>query len=563
MNPSKLRARYWRIVFFFGGVTLNFIFWEIFLPRIGLGALSRRTLSGRYTRIAIQFRTLAIQMGGLMIKVGQFLSARLDILPPEVTDQLSGLQDEVPAESFDSIRKQAEAELGATLPVKFAWFDEAPLAAASLGQAHRARLFPKDAEVQGFEEVVVKVQRPYIEQVIEVDLAAMRRVGSWLKRYKPISDRADIPALIVEFSSTIRQEVDYLAEGRNAETFAANFKARDDIHLPKIVWSHATRRVLTLENVAAIKIGDYSAITAAGIDRGDVARRLFDIYLQQIFEDGFFHADPHPGNLFVTPLETKDADGKREWRLTFIDFGMVGRVPENLRDGLRDAIIAIGTRDAARLVSSYKTLGVLLPGADTKLIELASAQVFDRFWGKTVSELRSIDHAEMMKFGLHFRELMFSMPFQLPQDLLFLGRTLAILSGMCSGLDPHFNVWGEVAPYAAKVVSQEGTSNWRTWLDEAGKILQILITLPGRTERVLTQMERGELSVQTPQLNRQVMFIEKSLNRLVGGLIFCGLLIAGAILYSSNAMLGQTLMGGAGLALFWTIFFARGHHPWR
>lgn len=121
----------------------------------------------------------------------------------------------------------------------------------------------------------------------------------------------------------------------------------------------------------------------------------------------------------------------------------------------------------------------------------------------------------------------------------------------------------EVAPYAAKVVSQEGTSNWRTWLDEAGKILQILITLPGRTERVLTQMERGELSVQTPQLNRQVMFIEKSLNRLVGGLVFCGLLIAGAILYSSNAVLGQTLMGGAGLALFWTIFFARGHHPWR
>ena len=440
MDPSKLRTRYWRIVFFFGGVTLNFIFWEIFLTRIGLGALSRRTLSGRYTRIAIQFRALAIQMGGLMIKVGQFLSARLDILPPEVTDQLSGLQDEVPAESFDAIRKQAEAELGAALPVKFAWFDEVPLAAASLGQAHRARLFPKDVETQGFEEVVVKVQRPYIEQVIEVDLAAIRRVGSWLKRYKPISDRADIPALIVEFSNTIRQEVDYLAEGRNAETFAANFKARDDIHLPKIVWSHVTRRVLTLENVAAIKIGDYSAITAAGIDRADVARRLFDIYLQQIFEDGFFHADPHPGNLFVTPLETKDADGKREWKLTFIDFGMVGRVPENLRAGLRDAIIAIGTRDAARLVSSYKTLGVLLPGADTKLIELASAQVFDRFWGKTVSELRSIDHAEMMKFGLQFRELMFSMPFQLPQDLLFLGRTLAILSGMCSGLDPHFNV---------------------------------------------------------------------------------------------------------------------------
>ena len=562
MNPSKLRARYWRIVLFFGGVILAFIFWEIFLPQIGLGAWGRSTRVVRYTKIAIQFRALAIQMGGLMIKVGQFLSARLDILPPEVTDQLADLQDEVPAESFEDIRKQAEAELGAALPVRYAWFDEVPLAAASLGQAHRARLLPKDAETQGFEDIVVKVQRPYIEQVIEVDLAAIRRVGSWLKRYKPVSDRADVPALIAEFSSTIRQEVDYLAEGRNAETFAANFKARSDIHIPKVVWSHVTRRVLTLENVTAIKIGDYDAITTAGIDRSEVARRLFDAYLQQIFEDGFFHADPHPGNLFVTPLETFDENGKRAWKLTFIDFGMTGRMPDNLRDGLRDAVIAIGTKDAVRLVAAYKTLGVLLPGADTRLIELAGAQLFDRFWGKTMSELRSIDHTEMMKFGIQFRELMYSMPFQLPQDLLFLGRTLAILSGMCSGLDPHFNVWGEVAPYAAKLVNQEGVSNWRTWLDEAGKILQILISLPGRTDRVLTQIERGELSIKTPHLNRQMMFVERSLNRLVGVLVFCGLLIAGAILYPSNVVLAQLLIAGSGVALLWSIFFARAHHPW-
>lgn len=562
MNPSKLRARYWRIVSFFGGVTLAFIFWEIFLPQIGLGAWGRSTRVARYTKIAIQFRALAIQMGGLMIKVGQFLSARLDILPPEVTDQLSDLQDEVPAESFADIRKQAEAELGAPLTVKYAWVDEVPLAAASLGQAHRARLLPKDAEAQGFEEIVVKVQRPYIEQLIEVDLAAIRRVGSWLKRYKPVSDRADVPALIAEFSSTIRQEVDYLAEGRNAETFAANFKTNNDIHIPRVVWSHVTRRVLTLENVTAIKIGDYDAISAAGIERSEVARRLFNVYLQQIFEDGFFHADPHPGNLFVTPLNTFDENGKRQWQLTFIDFGMTGRMPENLRDGLRDAVIAIGTKDAVRLVAAYKTLGVLLPSADTRLIELAGAQLFDRFWGKTMSELRSINHTEMMKFGIQFRELMYSMPFQLPQDLLFLGRTIAILSGMCSGLDPHFNVWGEVAPYAAKLVNQEGVSNWRTWLDEAGKILQILISLPGRTDRVLTQIERGELNIKTPHLNRQMMFVERSLNRLVGVLVFCGLLIAGAILYPSNVLLAQFLMAGSGLALLWAIFFARSHHPW-
>jgi predicted unusual protein kinase regulating ubiquinone biosynthesis (AarF/ABC1/UbiB family) len=290
--------------------------------------------------------------------------------------------------------------------------------------------------------------------------------------------------------------------------------------------------------------------------------------MQQIFEDGFFHADPHPGNLFVTPLGEINADGKRDlpgksWKLTFIDFGMVGRMPENLRAGLREAVIAVGTRDAGRLVQAYKTLGVLLPSADLKLIEMAGAQLFDRFWGKSMSELRQIDHAEMMKFGLQFRELMFSMPFQLPQNLLMLGRTVAILSGMCTGLDPDFNLWTTVAPYATKLVAEEGTSNWKTWLDEAGKIFQVLVGLPGRTDRVMTILERGDLSVQTPVLNRQIMYMEGALNRLAGGVIFAALLIGGAILYGVDAWYGKILMGTALLPLAWVLLFARGHRPWR
>ena len=563
MKASQLRARYWRIVFFFGRVTLGFIFWEILLHRIGLGGWAARTRSERNRHTAVRFRALAIDMGGLMIKVGQFLSARLDVLPPEITDELAGLQDEVPAEDFDAIRALAEAELAHPLSEHYAWFDETPLAAASLGQVHRARLHAADATEQGFADVVVKVQRPYIEQVVEVDLAALRRVGGWLQRYKPVRDRADVDALIDEFAATTRAEIDYLAEGSNAETFSANFITSPRVHVPHVVWELTTRRVLTLEDVSAIKLGDYEAITAAGIDRSEVAQVLLDTYMQQIFEDGFFHADPHPGNLFVTPLEGTDEAGDRAWKLTFVDFGMVGRVPENLRAGLREAVIAVGTQDGARLVKSFKTLDVLLPSADLKLIEIASMQVFDRFGGMSMSDLREIDHAEMMSFGLQFGELLRNLPFQLPENLLLLGRSLAILSGMCSGLDPEFNLWTSIAPYTSKLVSDEETSTFQTVLAEATKIFQVAIGLPGRTDRVLTLMERGDLNVQTPLLNLQVRRLERSVNRIVTGLVFAALLIAGAIVYGSDPGLGKLLMVASVLPLLWLMLSGRGRHPGR
>ena len=558
MKVSLLRARYRRIMLFFAGAAINFIFWEVVLPRIGLRALSRRTLSNRYRRVAAQFRSLAIRMGGVMIKVGQFLSSRLDVLPVEITDELAGLQDEVPPEKFEDIRKQAEADLGAPLNEKYESFEETPLAAASLGQVHRARLCVNDP-LGNFCEVVVKIQRPFIDELIEVDLSALRQVGGWLQRYPPIAKRVDVPSLVKEFSTTIREEVDYLAEGRNAEIFSENFKDIERVHVPRVVWTHTTRRVLTLEDVFAIKITDYEEITAAGIDRAEVARQLLDTYLKQIFEDGFFHADPHPGNLFITPRGGQTEEGAPAWRLTFVDFGMVGRVPENLRTGLREMLIAMGTQDAARMVRSFQTLHVLLPSTDMKQLEQMSASMFDMFWGKSMDELRQLSPEEMFSFADRFRDLMYSMPFQLPQNLLMLGRTVAILSGMCTGLDKDFNLWNQLAPYATKLVSQEVGSNWRVWLDEAGNILKELIAIPSKMGRVLSQIERGDLMVQMPGLNRQMSYLEKAVNRLTGGLVFIAFLIGSVMLYNAGKELyAGILIGGAGVTLIWLIFFSRG-----
>ncbi|RJP54558.1 MAG: AarF/ABC1/UbiB kinase family protein [Anaerolineaceae bacterium] len=557
MKSPNLRGRYLRILTFFAGVIVRFTYWEIVLRHLGFRPLVRKTRSERFRREAVRFRALAIRMGGVMIKVGQFLSSRLDVLPPEITDTLADLQDEVPAETFKDIRQLAEQELGASLAEKFDWFDAEPLAAASLGQVHRARLKVEDDA--GFRDVVVKVQRPNIASIVDVDLSALRRVGDWLMRYRPIREHADVPALLREFSSTVREEIDYIKEAENARTFYENFKDDRDVHVPRVVGGLTTLRVLTLEDVYAIKITDYDAITAAGIDRGAVACKLLAVYLKQIFEDGFFHADPHPGNLFVTPLPPKKGSKKVRWQLTFVDFGMVGRVPEGTQEGLRELVIGVGTKDAGRVVRSYRLLNALLPGADLKRIEQVEAQAFDRFWGMSMSDLRKTSPEEIRKFAHQYRDLMLSMPFQVPNDLLMLVRCVAILSGMCTGLDPNFNLWTQLAPYAQKMIASDSDSGLDVILDQLGEMLQVLAALPSQASRVLSQMESGGLTVQAPQVTSEVRGLSRSVDRLTGGVIFAALLVGGVMLLNAgNVTAGNIFLGAAGASLLWVLFAGRG-----
>lgn len=560
MKESTLRLRYWRIVLFFGRVVFGFIAWEVVGPRLGLRRLAERTRERRLQRTAARFRVLAIALGGLMIKLGQFLSSRLDVLPRSITNELSGLQDEVPAEELDALLSVATAELGGPLSEHFAWFDEEPLAAASLGQAHRARLRDADADELGFRDVVVKIQRPHIQQVIEVDLAALRRVGRWLTRYRPIASRANVPGLIEEFAHTSLNEVEYLAEAANAERFAENFAADPRVKVPRIVWELTSRRVLTMEDVSAIKIADHAAITAAGIDRGQVATVLVESYLQQIFRDSFVHLDPHPGNLFVTPI-TDPAPGEPAWKLTFIDFGMMGEVPENLREGLTEALISVGLRDGARAVRSMEILNVILPGADMHLIERASTEVFARFGGMSMDELVNVPPEEMIEFAGQFRELVFELPFQVPEDMLMLGRSVGILSGVATGLEPSFNVWAVLTPYAATLVSGEGGLSVDRIVKEAADLGRALLALPGRVDRVLTSAERGELTVRTPRVAAQVERLNRTARGTNGVLVFAALLLAGAVALGTDPVLGRWLMGLSAAPLLWAMIAGRPPRP--
>jgi predicted unusual protein kinase regulating ubiquinone biosynthesis (AarF/ABC1/UbiB family) len=560
-------TRHRRIVLFFSSVAVRLITWEWVLPRLGCRALVDRTRSARLHRIAARFRALAIEMGGVLIKVGQFLSSRVDVLPEEITSELAGLQDEVPPEEFAAVRDVMERELGDHLFHKLASIDERPLAAASLGQVHRAMLMTTAAETgltntdgapqrdvtaaAASEEpfhVVIKVQRPNIETLIATDLAALRTVGRWLHRWPPLRRRADIPSLLAEFTRVLYEELDYLAEGRNAETFAANLAHDRGVRVPHVVWSHTTKHVLTLEDVFGIKITDYHAMTEAGIDRAQVARRLFRAYLQQIFRDGFFHADPHPGNLFVLPGREGD-----DWQLVFVDFGMAGRLAPAVRTGLRETAIAVGTRDIARLVRAQQQLGLLLPSANLPMLERAEARLFERLWGRTMADMQQIGRQEMLALLQDFRELLYTMPFHVPEDLILLGRTVGILSGMCTGLNPQFNVWNELTPFARTLLAEDSTFDWRILLDEAWDVAGAVLAVPKQAEAVLGKLNRSELALQVPRVEEQLARLELTVRRMVGAVICAASLLGAVQLYVVGQMTASAwLAAGALVALMWS-----------
>lgn len=296
MTARQARARYRRILRFAARHLASLWWYELVLPRMGLSSVANRTRTNRLKNIARSFQKLALDLSGLLIKLGQFMSTRLDVLPPVITKELEGLQDEVPAVPFDLIRALAEKELGMPLESIFSQVDPEPLAAASLGQVHRATLSELDAQDTGILNVILKIQRPGIDQIVDVDLSALRRVAGWLSRISLVNKRADAPALMDEFAQTCLEEIDYLNEAANAERFAENFADNPRVRVPLVVWERSTRRVLTQEDVTNIKITDLDALIAAGISPEAVANEFAAVMFDQVFIHGFFHADPHPGN---------------------------------------------------------------------------------------------------------------------------------------------------------------------------------------------------------------------------------------------------------------------------
>jgi len=402
------------------------------------------------------------------------------------------------------------------------------------------------------ERVIVKIQRPGIEAIVTVDLAAIRTGVSWLKRYGPIRRRADLDALFDEFGRTLYQELDYLAEGRNAEKFTADFADWKDIRIPKIHWELSTRRVLVMEDIGAFKVSDVAAYTAQGVSGPAVAQLLFKFYLQQVFVNGFFHADPHSGNMFVEP----HGDGK--FSLNVVDFGMVGTLPPALKAQLRESFIGVATRDVHRLVMAMEGMGWLLPSADKAQIERAADKAFAHFWGISMGDLQNVDLKEVKEFTREFRSLIYSMPFQIPSDMLFLGRALGILSGLATQIDPRFNVFEAAAPFAQKMVADETGSIFKVAVDQVVELGKAMIRMPTQVDRLLELLTHGELRInvnETDRLISEFARMNRSLGRLQWTILFMGFLLGAIVLQSagfaalSPIVLGMALFAGAGLIL--------------
>ncbi len=561
LPPERIDfRRYRKLRRFVTSVFLRALWWDVLLNQPGLARLRPPAL-GRWRRVARRYRALAVEMGGVLIKLGQFLSVRVDLLPAEVIRELADLQDEVPPAPFAAVAAQIADAFGRPAGVVFASLDPVSVGAASLAQVHRATL-------PGGEEVVIKVLRPGIEVLVETDLAAVRlalRLLAWSRR---VRRRVDLRRLGDEIAETTRRELDLVAEGRHAERFAADFADDPRVRVPRIYWSHTTRRVLTMEDVSAIKISDLPALAAAGIDRGELARAVHDIYVRQVFVHHFVHADPHPGNLFVEPLAAEPDGGAlrpgsgRPFRIAFVDFGMVATIPQRFWGPLREYVIAMATRDAARLVRAYESAGVLLPGADLhRLIEIHE-DVFERFWGVQMGELREVALSEARYFLRQYRDLLFEVPFQVQVELLFVSRAVGLVSGLATSLDPTFDPWAALMPFAQRLAEDELHLGWRDWLEEGGKQLRSLALLPGRIERFLGQAERGDLQVEAAlatDTRRAIHRLERAVLRLAWMATGAAFLIAATVVHvvRPEEPLDTWLGAAAAVALLWGVLFRR------
>lgn len=490
---------------------------------------------------------LAIEdLGATFIKLGQILSSRPDLMSPDYLVELAKLQDHAPPVPTDQVREVLTAELGRPPEEVFARFEAVPLAAASIGQVHGATLADGT-------EVVVKVRRPGVVELIDEDLEILQNLAATASRRWAGARNYDLVGLAQEFASGLRAELDYIREGRNAERFAASFAGDPTVHIPRVYWETTTSRVLTLERIRGFKITDRAELDAAGIDRPELARRAARIILKMIFDDGFFHADPHAGNFFIEPGN----------RIALIDFGLVGTVEEQTREQLARVLLALNSRESERLVDTLLDFGVARGRVDRGALRRDLDHLLSRVYTQSIGEI-ALGPVLGETLAIVRRHHL-----QLPATLALLLKTAIMEEGLGAQLDPDFRLTEVLAPYAQRLVMRQYSPFvWARRLGQSGlEAAQLGVELPLQLRRLLGDLERGglEVSARLTDFEPLVHRLEHLANRLVLGVLAAAFVNGLAILLSAYhppgweqwagpmAAVGFALAAGLGLVLAWSI----------
>jgi ubiquinone biosynthesis protein len=469
-------------------------------------------------------------LGPTFIKLGQVLSTRADLIPKEFVEELSLLQDEVPAFPYAQVEEIILSELGQPISEIFLEFDEKPTAAASLSQVHKAK-------TKGGAIVAVKIQRPNIRQSIETDLIIISDLAKFIAK-RSINGHLYQPVEIVdEFSKYIKMELDFIGEGRNLDRFNENFKDSAEVSFPKVYWAMTTSKVLTMEFIEGVKISIAAKSENQVYDKKLIAERVAEAVLKQIFNDGFFHGDPHPGNIFIKP------DNK----ITFLDCGLVGRLDRETKELIADQFIGILNNDTEKIIASWQEMEIIGPDADLKMIKSKIAGFFDKYLNLPLKNLK------MGEILMEFLEIMVCCQVKVPTNLVLLSKAMVTLESIGRELNGDFNLAEHVQPFAKKLIAKkfEPKELFNRAQIDFKNFINLLENFPGDWRWLARTLRRGELNIgiKHKNLEKLVLVIDHASNRLSFSLIIAALIIGSSFIMQTSRgpfVLGYPALGVAG-----------------
>jgi len=499
---------------------------KFFIKKTEKEAIERLTLPQR-ARMACE------DLGPTFVKLGQILSTRPDLISHEFVEEFSKLQDNVPPFSFLEVKEIFKKELGQSIDELFIEFDERPVASASLSQVHKAKLL-------GGQTVAVKVQRPNIKERIKSDISILLDLVKFMEKrlinghiYQPIE-------IVKEFSKTIKQELDFVREGRNIDKFKVNFKNSETVHIPKIYWQLTTSRVLTMEYVEGVKISAIDDLPDSQYDKKLISACGADMMLKQIFVDGFFHGDPHPGNIFIIENNV----------IALLDFGMVGRVDEETMSNMANLLIAAIESNADKIIKTLEQMDIIIPEVDLKELKIEIKDFIDKYYGVSLKQLEiGIIIEEILGIMIHHQ-------IKIPNDLALLVKALVTIEGVGRDIDPDFDMVAHTKPFAKKLLRQKYSlfNLWNKGSKTARELFDFLQVFPKEFSWLIKSLRKGDFNINFKHkgLEKLILEIDRASNRLSFSMIIAALIVGSSLILTQQT--GPFIFGYPAIGIIGYLF---------